>query len=205
MWVEDGWSGSDIYEGIKNDCVFLTWMHQLDFLFILGSKGLGIEGCLSGKEDLGIAIMPQGVSFELDKDGLPKRIGSREAHTFGWFWGIPKSAPEPQLAYDLAMFITSYKPQLQETKNFFLIPIRKDVDDVLKKEIKTSWKNIVYTGSREQLRRNDENYLPRFKTLTDYQEYLHEYYNAFEEVVIKGRYSPQGPQGRVDRNFIREY
>ena len=127
MWQEDGWYGYDIYKGIKNGKVYLAWMHQLDCMLIYGAEHLGIKGFLTEKEDLGVSIMPQGVSFELKKDGLPKRTGSRKAHTSGWFWGIPKNSPQPELAYKLAMLITSYEYHLEESKNFYLIPIRKDV------------------------------------------------------------------------------
>lgn len=204
MWGGDGWSGSNIYEGMKNETVYLAWMHQLDCLLICGSAHLGIKGYLTPKEDLGISIMPQGVSFKLTKDGLPKRTGSREAHTSGWFWAIPKNAPEPELAYKLAMYITSSESHLEECKNFCLIPIRKHVGDALRADLKADWQTEVYAKSLEQLEINGDHLVPRFKTLADYQEFLDRYYGAFEQIVIKKRYSRAGSEGRVDRNFIRE-
>ena len=106
MWEEDGWSGSSIYESIRSETTYLTWMHQLDCLLLYGSKNLGIKGYTTSKDDWGISVMPMGVSFELTRDGVPKRIGSRQAHTFGWFWGIPQNSSEQELAFKLAMFIT---------------------------------------------------------------------------------------------------
>lgn len=204
MWEGDGLSGSGIYEEIERNGVFLAWMHQLDFLLIRGSEQLGVKSYLKDKKDLGIAIMPQGVSFELTKEGSPKRTGTKQAHTFGWFWGIPRHSPEPELAYKLAMYITSYTPHLQECKKFLLIPVSKRVKEALRVNLKSSWKNEFYLESLEQLRINGETFVPRFKTLGDYEEFLHDYYDAFEEIVIKRRYSLQGHEGRVDRNFIRE-
>jgi len=204
MWEADGCSGSDIYEGIQRDCVYLAWMHQLDCLLICGSEQLGIPGYLDKKEDLGVAIMPLGVSFELTDFGLTKRTGTRRAHTFGWFWGIPKNSPEPKLAYRLARFITSHRWHLEECKNFFLIPAKRDVNEVLIEYLKSSWKYDIYATSLKQLEVNGETFVPLFKTLTDYQEFLDHYYNAFEEIVIKRRYSLEGPRGMVDRNIIRE-
>lgn len=204
MWQANGWSGLNIYEGIKRESVFLAWMHQLDCLLICGCEQLGIRGYLDNKEDFGVAIMPLGVAFELTKDGLSKRTGSRLAHTFGWFWGIPKDSPEPELAYKLARFITSKESHLEECKNFFLIPVRKDASDKLNVDLKSNWKYEIYITSLKQLKLNRETFVPVFKTLADYQEFLDDYYHAFEEIVIKRKYSPEGPKGKVDRNFIRE-
>jgi ABC-type glycerol-3-phosphate transport system substrate-binding protein len=205
MWQGDGWSGSSIYEGIKKNRVFLAWMHQLDILLICGSEQMGIKGYLDNKEDLGFAIMPLGVSFELTEDGLVKRTGTRKAHTSGWLWGIPKNASEPDLALKLALFITGYKPHLEESKNFCLIPVRRDVHDALNADLKSNWKKNVYAKSTEQLRLNGENFVPKFKTLGDYQKFLNDYYDAFEEIIIKKRYRLEGPHARIDRVFISEY
>ena len=205
MWQGDGLSGSGIYEGIAENGIFLAWMHQLDSLLIFGSEELGIPGCVRDRKDLGIAIMPKGVSFELNKDGLSKRIGSRKAHTFGWFWGISNNAPEPKLALKLAEFITSHEVHLSECKHFFLIPIRKSVRNALNTVLDTDWKAKVYRKSIEQFEINGARMVPRFKTLADYEEFVHDYYDAFEETVLKRRYSLEGPKGRVDRNFIREH
>ena len=180
-------------------------MHQLDCMLIYGAEHLGIKGFLTEKEDLGVSIMPQGVSFELKKDGLPKRTGSRKAHTSGWFWGIPKNSPQPELAYKLAMLITSYKYHLEESRNFYLIPIRKSVRDTLKADLNAGWQAEVYTKSFEQFKINGDHLVPRFKTLADYKDFLHNYYAAFEQIVIKKRYSLAGSEGRVDRNFIKQY
>jgi ABC-type glycerol-3-phosphate transport system substrate-binding protein len=158
MWGEDGWYGYDIYKGIKKGDVFLTWLHQLDCMLIYGSEQLGIESFLNKKEDLGISIMPQGVSFELTDNGRPNRIGTREAHTFGWFWGIPKGSPEPELAYKLAMFITSYEAHLEESKNFFLVPVTERVRDALKAHLKADWQAELYDKSLEQFKINGNHF-----------------------------------------------
>ena len=205
MWQEDGWYGYDIYMGIKNGNVYLAWMHQLDCMLIYGAEHLGIKGFLTEKEDLGVSIMPQGVSFELKKDGLPQRTGSRKAHTSGWFWGIPKNSPQPELAYKLAMFITSYEYHLEESRNFYLIPIRKRVRDTLKADLNAGWQAEVYTKSFEQFKINGDHLVPRFKTSADYKDFLDNYYEAFEQIVIKKGYSPAESESRVDRNFIRQY
>ncbi|MGD9034263.1 MAG: hypothetical protein PVH02_16450 [Desulfobacteraceae bacterium] len=204
MWEGDGLSGSGIYEGIAENRVFLTWMHQLDSLLIFGSEEMGIKGFIQDRKDLGIAIMPKGVSFPLTEDGLPKRTGSRKAHTFGWFWGIPINAPEPELALKLGQFITSHECHLGECKNFFLIPVRKSVRNALNAVLNTDWKAQVYRKSIEQFEINGDRMVPRFKRLDDYEEFIHDYYDAFEEIVIKMRYSSKGHEGRANRNFIRE-
>ena len=184
-------------------------MHQLDSLFISGSEELGIKSHIKDTKDLGIAIMPQGVSFELRKDGLPKRRGSRKAHTFGWFWGIPKSSPEPELALKLAQFITSHENHLRECKNFFLIPVRKSVREAMEAVLNTDWKKEVCRKSIEQFEINGHHLVPRFKTMVDFQKFLARYYNAFEQITIKKRYTRRDltdkqSEDKVDRNLIRE-
>jgi len=187
MYEEDGWSGINIYEGLKKGNIFLTWAHQLDCLLIYGANQLGLKACLDNNEDLGIAVMPLGVSFELTKGGQPKRTASRAAHTSGWFWGIPKNSPEPELAYKFAIYITSYKAHLEECRNFFLIPIRKDVRDALKADLESGWQAEVYAKSFEQVKINGDHLVPRFKTMADYREFLDRYYDAYEQIVIKKR------------------
>jgi len=204
MWEGDGLSGTGIYEGLEKDNVYLTWLHQLDCLLLAGSHKLGIRSYINDKKDLGIAVMPKGVSFELTKEGLPKRSGTRQAHTAGWFWSIPKNSPDLELAYKLVMFINSYTFQLRECENFFLIPINKRVKKTLKGSLQSVWVKDVYNKSVEQLQINGRNIVPRFKAMADYHEFLDRYYDAFEEIVIKNRYSNEGPKGRVDREFIRK-
>jgi len=205
MWQEDGWSGYDIIKVIKDAKVYLAWTHQLDCMLIYGSEHLGIKDSLTEKKDLGVSIMPQGVSFELTKDGLPERTGSREAHTSGWFWGIPKNSPQPELAYNLSMFITNYVSQLEECKIFYIFPVRKRVCEVLTEDLKAGWQNVVYAKSVEQFKINGHHCMPRFQTLTDYKNFLDYYYEAFEQIVIKKGYSPTGSEDRIDRGFIRQY
>jgi maltose-binding protein MalE len=204
MWEGDGWTGTNLYEGIYKEKVYLSWLHQLDCLLIGGSEQLGIKGYFPEKGDFGIAIMPKGVSFELTKGGLPKRIGSKEAHTFGWFWGIPKNSPEPVLAYKLAMFITCRESHSEECKNFCILSVRKDVSDALKADLREDWLTEVHKKSLEQCVINGDHFVPRFKSLADYQEFLDNYYEAFNQIVLKRRFSPPGFDNKVDRDFIRE-
>ena len=44
---------------------------------------------------------------------------------------------------------------------------------------------------------------PQYPQFTQYV-FEGDYYDTFEEIVIKMRYSLQGHEGRVDRNFIRK-
>jgi maltose-binding protein MalE len=204
MWQEDGWSGSDIYNGIKEEKIYLTWMHQLDCVLICDSEKLGIIGDIPVKNDIGVSIMSQGVSFELVNNGFPKRVGSRKAHTFGWFWGIPKNSPEQELALKLVTHITGYECHLKECRNFYLIPIRQDVSETLRADLKAGWQSEVYNKSLEQLILNGDHLVPRFKTLAEYEKFLDQYSDAFEHIVLKQRYSPTRSDYKIDRKFIRE-
>jgi hypothetical protein len=102
------------------------------------------------------------------------------------------------------MFITSYESHLKESKNFYLIPIRKRVRDALKADLNGVWQVEVYTKSVEQLKINGDHLVPRFQTLADYKDFLDNYYEAFEQIVIKKRYSIVESEDKVNRNFIRQ-
>jgi hypothetical protein len=65
--------------------------------------------------------------------------------------------------------------------------------------------DILLICGSEQLRLNEENFVPRFKTLTGYQVFLYDYYDAFDEIVIKKRYNTKELGGRIDRTFLKEY
>jgi hypothetical protein len=126
MW-EELWSGVGIWQGIADDDVYLSDMTQLDCFFIRGTGKDSLEGYIDVAENMGVSIMPRGVSVDVDSRGNPVRTGSRAITTGGWWWGIPADAPAPQVSYALARHITSPEIQMQEANRFGMIPVRKDI------------------------------------------------------------------------------
>ena len=155
MW-EKGWSGGDIWRAISEGQVFLAYMHQIDLFFIHGGSDPTMLGYLSDPEDMGVAVMPKGVSLDMDSEGKPKREGHPESNFYGWWWGIPVTSPDPLLSYRLARFITSYQNQIEECTRFGMFPVRRDILDNIGDAFDSEWKRRVFEVTRTQLERGTE-------------------------------------------------
>ena len=149
MW-EQSWSGGGIWKAISEGQVFLAFMHQIDLFFIHGGSDPTMIGYLKDPEDLGISIVPAGVSLELDNKGNPKRKGDHNSNLYGWWWGIPKTSPSPELSYKLARFITSKTNQIEECSRFGMFPVRIDVVEEISEIFSEDWKKDIFEISQRQ-------------------------------------------------------
>jgi len=149
MW-EQSWSGGGIWKAISEGQVFLAFMHQIDLFFIHGGSDPTMTGYLKDPEDLGIAVMPAGVSLEMDGSGVPKRRGNHNSNLYGWWWGIPKTSPSPELSYQLARFITSKANQIEECSRFGMFPVRVDVIEEISEIFSEDWKKEIFEVSQHQ-------------------------------------------------------
>ncbi|MDY6838079.1 MAG: ABC transporter substrate-binding protein [Thermodesulfobacteriota bacterium] len=197
MW-QDPWSGGGIWNAMKDGKVFLAMMHQLDSFFIHGGTHAHMQGYLANPDDMRVALMPKGVSFDLDSKGSPLRIGTRKAGTAGWWWGIPKTAPHPSLSVALANWITNYDNHLAECEIFGMMPIRKDILTNLQEAFPSGWMAHVFNVSMRQLEVNGNTTIP---LLLEYPEIGRVYLNAWYDIVVAEDY---GKRGKVDRDYIRK-
>jgi ABC-type glycerol-3-phosphate transport system substrate-binding protein len=197
MW-QDPWSGGGIWNAMKDGKVFLAMMHQIDSFFIHGGTHPQMQGYLADPNDMGLAVMPQGLSFELDAAGKPLRTGSRKAGTAGWWWGIPKTAPQPQLSAALAQWITNYENHLAECKVFGMMPIRTDILADVQKVFPKDWMADVFATSIKQLQLNGDTTGP---LLREYSDIGKIYLDAWYDIVVGKNY---GRGGKIDRGYIRE-
>jgi ABC-type glycerol-3-phosphate transport system substrate-binding protein len=197
MW-QDPWSGGGIWNAMKDGKVFLAMMHQIDSFFIHGGTHPQMQGYLADPNDMGLAVMPQGLSFELDAEGKPLRTGSRKAGTAGWWWGIPKTAPNPRLSAALAQWITNYENHLAECKVFGMMPIRKDILADVQKVFPKDWMADVFATSIKQLQLNGDTTGP---LLREYADVGKIYLDAWYDIVVGKHY---GTSGKVDRGYIRK-
>jgi len=149
MW-EQSWSGGGIWKAISEGQVFLAFMHQMDLFFIHGGSDPTMSGYLKDPEDLGIAILPRGVSLEMRNDGTPKRKGDHKSNLYGWWWGIPKTSPSPELSYKLARFITNRENQIEECSRFGMFSVRADVLEEILKIFTEDWKRNIFEVSQTQ-------------------------------------------------------
>jgi maltose-binding protein MalE len=197
MW-QDPWSGGGIWNAMKDGKVFLAMMHQIDSFFIHGGAHPQMQGYLADPDDMGVAVMPEGVSFELDSRGQPNRKGDKKAGTSGWWWGIPKTAPHPELCVELAKWITNYDNHLSECKVFGMMPIRNDILANVEKVFPHGWMSDLFDISMKQISLNGDNTVPLVPEYSDVGKiYLHAWY----DIVVEENY---GKGGKVDRDYIKK-
>ncbi len=180
MW-EQAWSGGDIWRAISSGDIFLCFLHQIDLFFVHGGSDPTMTGYLSDPSDLGVSIMPRGVSLELTEDGEPQREGGHTSNLYGWWWGIPKTSPDPQTSYKLARFITSKKNQIEECSRFGMFPVRNDVLDDLGQAFDEEWKQQIFKVSQLQF----ESGTKEFPRLKEWPQIGKNYLDAWYDISVK--------------------
>ncbi len=185
MWREE-WSGSGVWQGFAGEDVFLSFMTQLDCFSIHGTGQDGLEGFLSDPEDMGVATMPAGCSFELTENGTCKRKGIKTITTGGWFWGIPADTPDPKISYALARYLTDKQNQVQGCSRFGMLPVRKDVRNEMDSLFEAAWVRNVYAISYQQLVYNKSTVVPRHHRFHDIESI---YLDAWFDIVAGGNWS----------------
>jgi ABC-type glycerol-3-phosphate transport system substrate-binding protein len=167
MWQES-WKGENIYNAIKDGKVFLTYIQQIDAFLIHGWKDDPLmSSYLPQEDDMGLSVVPKAVSFELDSAGKPAFEGTRSISTGGWWWGIPKTAPDAKLAYKLARFITSREMQAKECSRFGMVPVRKDILNKLPQVFDQGWVGDLFRISVDQIALNELTTVPLVKTYAE--------------------------------------
>lgn len=183
MWEEE-WSGGGIWNAIANGSVYLAFMHQIDAFFIHGGSNPTMTGYLANPDDMGLAIMPKGMSLELDADGNPVREGTHGSQIAGFWWGIPTSSPDPELSYELARWITNAENHKAETQQFGMMPIRNDIINDLEGTFKEEWMQEVFDVANRQVEAGVQK-IPQVKV---WPEYVQLYLDAWYDIVINNVY-----------------
>ena len=185
MW-EQGWSGTNIWEGFASEDVFLSFLTQIDCVYLIGTGKDGINGYIKDKSDIGMTLMPTGCSVQLDEHGNVLRKGTKSTTTGGWWWAIPKSCPDLNLTYRFYEFITSRSVQLEECTRFGMIPVRKDI---LKNKYiitESGWISKIFRVSYKQIQMNDKNMLPSHININRIADI---YLNALFDIVVNKNWS----------------
>lgn len=154
MW-QDQWTGDKIWNGIKDGKVFLSFVQQIDCFYIHGwADDPGMPSYLPDINDMGLAQIPLAVSFDLKADGTPQVVGTRAISTGGWWWGIPKTSPDAQLAYEFARYITNKTNNALECSKFGMVPVRKDILLNLPEVFSAGWVGDIFRVSVDQIGTN---------------------------------------------------
>lgn len=198
MW-EERWQGTDIWQGFKNNEVFLSFLTQLDCFYLHGTGRDGLQGYIDDPDDMGVATMPRGCTFQLNEKGFPQSIGSKAITTGGWWWGIPADSPNPKLAYQLAMHIVNNENQVQGCTRFGMLPVRKDVRENMKTIFKEKWIQRIFDISYRQMIYNKSN------TVSDHNQYsaiCGLYCQAWYDIVVNRQWSQN--KSMPDRFYIKK-
>lgn len=179
MWEEE-WSGGGIWNAMANGSVYLAFMHQIDAFFIHGGSDPTMTGYLADPDDMGLAIMPQGFSLELDENGNPVREGTHGSQLAGFWWGIPTSSPDPELSYELARWITNAENHKAEAQQFGMMPIRNDIVDNLEVTFQEEWMQEVFDVANRQV----EAGVQKIPQVNVWPEYVQLYLDAWYDIVI---------------------
>ncbi|MFH0920057.1 MAG: extracellular solute-binding protein [Fibrobacterota bacterium] len=181
MW-NSAWRGPDIYKGIADGKVFLTVFQQIDCFNVHGwEENPEMRGYLKDPEDMGIATMPTAVSFALNPDGTYKRIGTKKISTGGWWWGIPRTSPDKDMAYKLTRFITNRDNQAIECTKYGMISVRKDILSNISETFSMGWVGEIFQVSVMQL---DLNGLTTVPLVKEYSEIGKTYNEAWYELCV---------------------
>ncbi len=194
MW-EERYTGEDIWSAMAKGEVFLAFMHQLDAFFVHGTDVM--RGYLDDSGDMATAIMPKGVSLELDANGRPVREGTHASNLSGWWWGIPTTSPDPKLSYELARYITSPEFHAAEVSAFGMMPILKELTENLNRYIPEQWMLDVFKTADEQL----EAGVQEIPAVGSWPSIERQWLTAWDQVVVKGDY---GADNTVDREHIKK-
>jgi len=170
MW-QDPWKGSQIYTGIKDGKVFLAYLQQIDAFLVHGWPGdPAMQSYLPEEGDMGLSVVPKAVSFELNEEGKPVFEGTRAISTGGWWWGIPKTAPDAVLSYKFARFITNKENQAKECSQFGMMPVRKDILNNLPEVFDEGWVGDIFRVSAEQIKHNALTTVPLVGSYSEFSQ-----------------------------------
>lgn len=183
IW-EDKWRGKNIYNAIKDGKAFMAWFQQIDCFNVHGwEEDPNMPTYLEDPADMGLAVIPKAVSFSLGENGKPLFEGSRKITTGGWWWGVAKKAPKAELAYEFAKYITNRTWNADESSNFGMIPVRKDLLLNISETYSMGWVGDIYKTSVQQIKQQVTDSMVIVPRNKKYPQINENYINAFNSLV----------------------
>jgi ABC-type glycerol-3-phosphate transport system substrate-binding protein len=186
MW-QDPWRGSNLYNGIKDGKIFLTFLQQIDCFIVHGwEDDPAMTTYLPIADDMGLARIPKAVSFAIDSKGRYVYEGTRAISTGGWWWGVPKTCPNPGLAYDFIRYITNKENQAKECSRFGMIPVRKDILNNLPEVFDAGWVGEIFKISIEQIKAQvSDSIIVTVPLVKQYSEIGQNYIDAWYKLCVE--------------------
>lgn len=209
MW-QDPWRGSNLYNGIKDGKIFLTFLQQIDCFIVHGwEDDPAMTTYLPKPDDMGLAAIPKAVSFELDAKRMPKYEGTRAISTGGWWWGVPKTCPNPTLAYEFIRYITNKENQAKECSRFGMLPVRKDILNNLPQVFEEGWVGEIFKVSIEQVKLQvSDSFIVTVPLVKQYSDIGQNYIDAWYKLCVEydqdkeGIISAGAMKKKLDADFV---
>lgn len=181
--LRNKWTAEKIRHGFHSGEIFLAEGTQMDAFAIHGNGTKELPGMLADPEDMGLAVMPKGVSLQLDSRGLPLREGRRSVGTRGWWWAVTRKARDKSLAWKLVRHLGSTQSQIEECTAFGVIPTRQDLLGELGLMFGGGWTSEVFQVASQQLVENRFTVLPMVE---EYGDVARNYAEAYKEICLPG-------------------
>lgn len=143
--------------------------------------------------DLAWAVMPRGVSLELE-DGQPARTGKTFAFQEMTFWAVPASVKETALAFRLARFVTEPGISQREAEALGTLPVRTEIRRNYPILFRLAWMQDIFDASFVQIDQGSGDVPDEVS-----DEHLDVRYRAFRRAAVFSR----GPSAPIDRESLR--
>ena len=181
--IKTRWDEPGIRDGFKRGELFLSEATQMEAFLIHGNATPEMPGFLANPEDMGVALMPKGVSLQLDARGAALREGRRSVGTRGYWWGVTKQSRNRALAFRLAHYLSNTQNQILESSTFGMIPVRQDLLGEMGLMFGGGWTSEVFQTASRQLVENRYTVVPLIEEFTDLGL---NYLAAYGEICMPG-------------------
>jgi ABC-type glycerol-3-phosphate transport system substrate-binding protein len=176
-------SEQDIREGFRSGELFLSEATQTDAFLIHGTGTPEMPGFLANPEDMGVALMPRGISVQLDARNAAAREGRRSVGTRGYWWGVTRQARNRALSFQLAHYLSNTQNQILESSAFGIIPVRQDLLGEMGLMFGGGWTSEVFQTASQQLVENRFTVAPLVEEFADMGR---NYLEAYQEICLPG-------------------
>ncbi len=147
--TKENWRPRDLLGAAAQGQLFLGWLDSADLFRLHGTGATGLEGFLREPADLGVARVPRGVSLDLTR-GYVARSGDPRAAVSGAWWGIPRSAPDPALGFDLVRQLSEREFQTAWARTFGRMPARRDLLAEIDLVFEPPWQFAIARAAKRQ-------------------------------------------------------
>jgi ABC-type glycerol-3-phosphate transport system substrate-binding protein len=176
-------SEQDIREGFRSGELFLSEATQTEAFLIHGTGTPEMPGFLANPEDMGVALMPKGISVQLDARNGAAREGRRSVGTRGYWWGVTRQSRNRALSFQLAHYLSNTQNQILESSAFGIIPVRQDLLGEMGLMFGGGWTSEVFQTASQQLVENRFTVAPLVEEFADMGR---NYLEAYQEICLPG-------------------